>query len=120
MAATEDAALRARRPTQGPREAIELEGVLINQSEEPTEVIVFPAYLSLVARGLAHRPRPPQVPPPPTRFVIEARERISFRSMLLFQDYFLTPGQRVEIEWSFTYWNEPLPRGTFEIVVPSP
>jgi hypothetical protein len=102
--------------------SLELEGELINDRAEETEVIVFPAFLALTPRGLERRPRmppaPPPVPPPPMRFVLQPRERIPFRTALLWSDYVCTSGQEVEVEWSFTYWNEPLPRGTFRVRVP--
>jgi hypothetical protein len=97
---------------------VELSGELVNESSEEIEVIVFPAYLCLSPRGLEHRLRvPPNVPPPPMRFVMKGRERIEYRTALAWSDYVCERGQEIEIEWSFTYWNDP-PRGRFRVVRP--
>lgn len=106
--------------------AIELEGTLHNDEGADVEVICFPAYLHLQPLGDAMvakpppsgLPRPPPVPPPPVRFVLGPRASHAFAARLALDDYAFTPGSEAEIEWSFTYWNPPLPRGRFRVTLP--
>lgn len=98
--------------------AITLSGELINDAAEPVEVIVFPAYLVLRPLGNAlvplppsGPPRPPPVPPPPMRFTLGPHVRERYEARLALSEYRFTPGAEIELEWSFTFWNEPLPRG---------
>lgn len=98
---------------------VTVSGELVNEGSAPVEVIVFPAFLNLVPLGLERRVRPPPgVPPPPMRFVMQAHERIPYRTALVWSDYVCERGREIEVEWSFTYWNEPLPRGRFRVVLP--
>jgi hypothetical protein len=101
---------------------IRMSAELVNASDEEVEVIAFPAYLALQPLGsvLRAKPRnlPPPVPPRPVRFVMAPRAAIPFSTALPLEDFEPASGQRVEIAWTFTYWNDPKPGGTFFVTLP--
>jgi hypothetical protein len=65
-------------------------------------------------------PKPPyQVPPPPHVLFIDGNERIQFTAVLNLNNYEYTKGVKAEIEWTFSYWHEPKPRGLLNYILDS-
>ncbi len=63
-------------------------------------------------------PAPPyQVPPPPHVLFIDGNERIQFTAVLNLNYYEYPTGEKALIEWTFSYWHEPRPRGQMKIIL---
>jgi hypothetical protein len=62
-------------------------------------------------------PLPYQVPPPPHVLFIEGNERIQFTAALNLRYYEYAPGVKALLEWTFSYWHEPRPRGRLKMIL---
>lgn len=104
-------------------------GDLINDGDADVEAIVFPAGPFVVMPDPAMKAKPPPpgrpsppppVPPPPLGIFVPARATITFEAALDLTAFDYTPGARAELPWTFTFWNEPKPKGTLSIALPAP
>ncbi len=102
-------------------------GWLENKNDFVLEVPIFPApdifHLKILNTEQIKikpqkGPKPPyQVPPPPYVLFIDGNERIQFKAVLNLNYYEYTKGVKTEIEWTFSYWHEPKPRGRMKIIL---
>lgn len=103
-----------------PRDAIFLTGGLMYASSNP---------LALDVPLPVRPPRPadpsdpgsspgPEVYPAPRRAILPPGGTLQVSAVLCPAAYVHTPGQRVDIAWSFELWSEPKPRGTIGVVLP--
>ena len=107
------------------RSYLTLLGWLENTNDFLLEVPIFPSpeifNLKIINTDqIKHKPRrgpapPYQVPPPPHVLFIEGNERIQFTAVLNLNNNDYTTGVSAVIEWTFSYWHEPRPRGLLKI-----
>ena len=106
---------------------LSLEGTLINRSQQPEQIIVFPVggvtpfYAEFSPRQEIIRkpfspPRPPS-PPPPMMLAVPAMTRMTFRYEIDLNRYEMNNRSEVRLSWSFQFWRNDL-RGEFEIKLP--
>ncbi|MFW9780361.1 MAG: hypothetical protein ACFFE8_16080 [Candidatus Heimdallarchaeota archaeon] len=104
-----------------------LMGWLENTNRFTVEVPILPSPEIFYLRIVNHDeirvkpqtgPSPPfQVPPAPHVLFMDADERIQFVTSLNLNDYEYEPGVTAVIEWTFSYWHEPRPRGRLKILL---
>lgn len=104
-------------------------GDLINDGDAEVEAIVFPAgpFVVLPDPAMHAKPPPPgrpspppPVPPPPLGIFVPARATVTFEAALDLTAFDYTPGARAELAWTFTFWNEPKPKGALSVALPMP
>ena len=101
-------------------------GWLINRSDEPQTVVIFPiGYFGLVALpalGVAEKlpvpgpPMPPPAPLPPMSLTMPEHSRLHLENTMVLDSWRWNAGNAREIEWSFQFWNEPKPNG--KVLIP--
>lgn len=104
-------------------------GDLINDGDAEAAAIVFPAGPFVVMPDPAMKAKPsppgrpsppPPVPPPPLGIFVPAHATVTFEAALDLTAFDYTPGARAELPWTFTFWNEPKPKGALSVVLPAP
>jgi hypothetical protein len=112
---------------------VRLSGTLLNPTGQDVDIIVFPThsghplFASLVPSDRWSRPEPdasgppmpPSVPPAPLVITVPARSEVSFEGIASLDRVRYLGMPEVEVEWTFRYWNEPMPRGRVKVTLPS-
>jgi len=109
---------------------ITLSGKLINNSGRDEKIIIFPVnmvnpfYVNFVFKqeGIKKNPHKgpflPPVPPPPMQMIIPKYSEMVFSDWINLNKWEYPSGKKALIKWSFHFWNEPKPQGTFEVTLP--
>ena len=111
-------------------QSLHLKGVLTNPTAQPIPIIVFPVGGHLPF-AIDFKPNqgvtritpsggllPPSVPSPPMEITIPAQSQILFDAGLNLFEYQYSGSPKVELAWTFYYWNEPQPTGTVAVQLP--
>lgn len=106
-----------------------LEGKITNPTKKSITTIIFPVGSEnpfsmgfLPSNNVSYNqplPPPPQTPPSPVELIIPQESEILFHANINLDNYNYDGSPTVEIEWVFNYWNEPKPKGSVSVILPS-
>ena len=102
---------------------IRLSGWLINASDAPQRIVIFPigsdGFVLQSVNGVPKQrsgpPLPPPAPLPPMSLVLPPQSRFHVETTFNLSEWEWDIGKPHEMEWSFQFWNEPKPHGRFLI-----